>query len=138
MAKGQEIEAMVAQAELVRQQLDALQIYYQQLAQLRDNVIKSLAAIEATKSGDEVIVYLDPGMNAAMRFKPSEEKVLIHIGLNIYAKLSREESAKILEERRAGLEKAMEDTAKRMRELKSLYDRYQEAIGRSLARAERR
>lgn len=138
MAKGSEIEAIIVQAEIVRQQLDALQLYYQQLTQLRDNVLRSLAAIEATRANEEVIVYMDPNMNAAIRFRLADDKVLVHLGLDVYARLDREGSINILRERRERLEKAMENTAKRIGELKALYDKYQEVIGRSVARAERR
>ncbi|MCX8196290.1 MAG: prefoldin subunit alpha, partial [Acidilobaceae archaeon] len=118
-----DVGALAVQAQLIKEQMDVLQTYLQQLLQMRDSVLRGIGGVEALKGGKkELLVYLDPHLNVAGRFEASEEKVVVLLGLNVYAKLSAEDALKVLEERRERLERAIGETRKRVEELAALYD----------------
>jgi len=135
-----DVGALAAQIQLLREQIDALQAYLQQLVQVRDSVVKAIDSLKALgKVEGYMLVYLDPHMNAAVSVTPLErDKTLVHLGLNVYAKLSVEEALKVLEERKARLDKAVEDTRRTIGNLASLHDQYQAALQRILAQAQAR
>lgn len=122
---------------MLREQIEALQAYLQQLIQVRDSVIKAMDSIRAlNKVEGSILVYLDPHMNVAITVNPLErDRMLVHLGLNVYAKLGVEEALKVLEERRARLDKAVEETRRTIGNLVNLHDQYQAALQRILAQA---
>jgi len=64
--------------------------------------------------------------------------MLVHLGLNVYARTSLEEALKVLEDRRARLDKAVEETRRAIGNLASLHDQYQALLQRVLAQAQAR
>ena len=124
----------------MREQIDALQAYLQQLVQVRDSVLKAMDSVKAVSSVEgSILVYLDPHMNVAVRVDPVEkDRMLVHLGLNVYARMSLEEALKVLEDRRARLDKAVEETRKAIGNLASLHDQYQALLQRVLAQAQAR
>ena len=114
----------------MREQIDALQAYLQQLIQARDSVAKAIDSIKAVNSTEgSIMVYLDPHMNVAIMVNPVERgKMLVHLGLNVYAKVGLEEALRILEDRRVKLDKAVEDTRRAIGSLASLHDQYKELL----------
>ncbi len=125
---------------MLREQIDALQVYLQQLIQARDSVVKAIDSLKAVNSTEgSIIVYLDPHMNVAITVNPVErDRMLVHLGLNVYAKVSLEEALRILEVRKARLDKAVEDTRKAIGNLASLHDQYQALLQKALAQAQAR
>jgi prefoldin alpha subunit len=125
---------------LLREQIDALQAYLQQLIQARDSVAKAIDSIKAVNNTEgSIMVYLDPHMNVAIMVNPVErDKMLVHLGLNVYAKVGLEEALRILEDRRAKLDKAVEDTRRAIGNLASLHDQYQALLQKALAQAQAR
>ncbi|MEN3000170.1 MAG: prefoldin subunit alpha [Acidilobaceae archaeon] len=124
-----DVGVVAAQAQLIKEQMDVLQLYLQQLLQMRDSVVRAMGGVEALRGeSKEMLVYLDPHLNAAGKFQAAEERVMVLLGLNVYAKLSAEEALKVLEERKSRLERAIDETRKRMDELAALYDRYQAVL----------
>ncbi len=97
----------------------------------------SIKAVNTTKGS--ILVYLDPHMNVAITANPVEkDKMLVHIGLNVYAKVGLEEALRILEDRRARLDKAVNDTRRAIGNLASLHDQYQALLQKALAQARER
>ncbi|MCS7106789.1 MAG: prefoldin subunit alpha [Acidilobaceae archaeon] len=124
-----DVGAVAAQAQLIKEQIDVLQLYSQQLLQMRDSVLRAMGGIEALKvEKKEMLIYLDPHLNVAGRFQATDEKIMVLLGLNVYAKLTADEALKVLEERKSKLERAIDETRKRMDELAALYDRYQAVL----------
>jgi prefoldin alpha subunit len=125
---------------LLKEQIDALQAYLQQLIQARDSVLRAMDSLKAVNNVEgSVLVYLDPHMNVAIKVNPVEkDKMLVHLGLNVYARTSLEEALKVLEDRRARLDKAVEETRRAIGNLASLHDQYQALLQRVLAQAQAR
>lgn len=102
--------------------------------------MKAIDSIKAVNSFEgSILVYLDPHMNVAINVNPIERgRMLVHLGLNVYAKLSVDDALRILEDRRARLDKAVEDTRRTIGNLANLHDQYQALLQRILARAQAR
>ncbi len=135
-----DVAALAAQVQVLRDQIEALQDYLRGLVQARDNVVRSIEGLKALKGSPEsFIVHLDPNMNAAVTVNlVDREHVIVHMGLNVYAKMGFNEAIKMLEERRGKLEKAIEETRKAIGSIASLHDQYQALLQRTLAEAEKR
>ncbi|MDM7274545.1 MAG: prefoldin subunit alpha [Thermoprotei archaeon] len=135
-----DVAALAAQVQVLRDQIEALQDYLGRLVQARDSVVRSIEGLKALKGAQEsFIVHLDPNMNAAVAVNLADrDRVIVHMGLNVYAKMGFEDAIKILEERRGKLEKAIEETRKAIGGIASLHDQYQALLQRTLAEAEKR
>ncbi|MEM2224344.1 MAG: prefoldin subunit alpha [Acidilobaceae archaeon] len=139
MAKQQRVDigALAAQIQLIKEQIDALQAYLQQLLQSRDSVVKAINSINTIRNVEgNIMVYLDPHLNAAISAGITDRNILVHLGLNVYAKLSFDEAVSILEERRARLDKAIENTRSTIANLIALHDRYQSVLQSAISEAE--
>lgn len=135
-----DVAALAAQVQVLRDQIEALQDYLRRLAQARDNVVRSIEGLKALKGAQEsFIVHLDPNMNAAIAVNLADrDHVIVHMGLNVYAKIGFDDAIKILEERRGKLEKAIDETKKAISGIATLHDQYQALLQRTLAEAEKR
>ncbi|MEM1758448.1 MAG: prefoldin subunit alpha, partial [Acidilobaceae archaeon] len=132
-----DIGALAAQIQLIKEQIDALQAYLQQLLQSRDSVVKAINSINTIRNVEgNIMVYLDPHLNAAISAGITDRNILVHLGLNVYAKLSFDEAVSILEERRARLDKAIENTRSTIANLIALHDRYQSVLQSAISEAE--
>ncbi|MEM1712654.1 MAG: prefoldin subunit alpha [Acidilobaceae archaeon] len=139
MARQQRVDigALAAQIQLIKEQIDALQAYLQQLLQSRDSVVKAINSINTIRNVEgNIMVYLDPHLNAAISAGITDRNILVHLGLNVYAKLSFDEAVSILEERRARLDKAIENTRSTIANLIALHDRYQSVLQSAISEAE--
>ncbi|MEM4845601.1 MAG: prefoldin subunit alpha [Acidilobaceae archaeon] len=139
MARQQRVDigALAAQIQLIKEQIDALQAYLQQLLQSRDSVVKAINSINTIRNVEgNIMVYLDPHLNAAISAGITNRNILVHLGLNVYAKLSFDEAVSILEERRARLDKAIENTRSTIANLIALHDRYQSVLQSAISEAE--
>jgi len=139
LAKQQRVDigALAAQIQLIKEQIDALQAYLQQLLQSRDSVVKAINSINTIRNVEgNIMVYLDPHLNAAISAGITDRNILVHLGLNVYAKLSFDEAVSILEERRARLDKAIENTRSTIANLIALHDRYQSVLQSAISEAE--
>ena len=140
MGEAQRVDpnVLIAQLQAIREQIVALQGYALQLSQARDSVSKARDSLDViSKGGGDVIMALDPNMNAVISVRPVERgKVTVHLGLNVFARTSVEEAARILDEKRERLDKALGEVRKNLRNLSTLQDRYQLLIQQLLAQQE--
>ncbi|MEM4512806.1 MAG: hypothetical protein QXK97_05900, partial [Acidilobaceae archaeon] len=106
----------------------------------KESVERAIAGLKSiNESEDSAIVFLDPAYNVAVAVAPLERgRALVSLGFNIYAKLPTDQAVKILEERRARLERAVDETAKTISQLASLHDRYYLLLQQLVAQAERK
>ncbi|MEM1873440.1 MAG: hypothetical protein QXS85_01535 [Acidilobaceae archaeon] len=135
-----DLETLALNIQLVREEIDALKDYLRRLLEAKESVERAIAGLKSiNESEDSAIVFLDPAYNVAVAVAPLERgRALVSLGFNIYAKLPTDQAVKILEERRARLERAVDETAKTISQLASLHDRYYLLLQQLVAQAERK
>lgn len=129
--------ALIAQVQALEAQINRIQGLIAELTTARDNVSRSRQSIEALAEAEgPVIAPLDPSMNAMAVVEPKDrERFIVHMGLDIYAKLPRDKAVKILEEKEERLSKSISEATKQLKELTSMYEQYQ-ALLQQLALAQ--
>jgi len=122
--------AIIAQMQAIEAQINRLQSFIAELTQARENVSRSMESIKALSgSGGPVMVMLDPSMNSmAIVEVRDREKFIVHLGLDVYARLDKEKALEILDEKEARLSKSISEATKQLKDLTSLYEQYQAAL----------
>ncbi len=126
---------LLVQIQALRDQINRLQGFIAELTAARDNVIRSLDSIKALDiAGDNnVILPLDPQMNSLTMLKPVDTShIIVHLGLNVYARLAVDDAVKILKEKESRLSRSISEATKQLRELVKLHEQYQ-ALLQSIA-----
>ena len=137
MAMQIDPRALLAQIQALEAQINRMQSLLAELTAARDNVVRSRQSIEALSSaGEPVIIPLDPNMNSmAVVEARDREKFIVHLGLEIYAKLPKDEAVKVLEAKEERLSKSISEATRQLKELTSMYEQYQ-ALLQQLAAAQ--
>ncbi len=119
--------ALLAQIQALEAQINRMQGLLAELTAARDNVVRSRQSIEALSStGEPVIIPLDPNMNSmAVVEARDRERFIVHLGLEIYAKLPKDEAVKVLEAKEERLSKSISEATRQLKELTSMYEQYQ-------------
>ncbi|MCE4624313.1 MAG: hypothetical protein F7C35_00405 [Desulfurococcales archaeon] len=103
-----DINTIVAQAELLRERLAALDLLIADVQAAISNVEAALKTLSAISSSDIVLAPGDAGFNTIFKARVEDkEKVLYHIGGNIYAYLPRDKVEELLLRRLQTLGKTM-------------------------------
>jgi len=119
---------LLMQIQAIRDQINRIQGFIAELATARENVIRSIDSIKALNktSDDNVILPLDPQMNSLTVLKPVDvDHVIVHLGLNVYARLSFSDAIKVLEAKENRLSKSISEATRQLNELVKLHDQYQ-------------
>ena len=110
MAQGISVEDLLAQASLLKANIDALQKIVNDLNDALSSVTSAKEAVGLIKKGQgEFLMALDRRGNVIVKVNGLENtKVLIHLGLNYYAEVGVDKAEEILNQREAELKKSLE------------------------------
>ena len=140
MAARQQVDlnTLLAQLQVIRDQIAKLQARIAELTALKDNVARARDSLKVIKEngGSVVMMPLDSQMNAIIKVAPVDtSKVLVHLGLDVYARLSIDEAIRILDEKESNILKTIGVLNKQLRDLVRLHEQYQAIISQAVARA---
>jgi prefoldin alpha subunit len=134
------LDDLVAQLDAIRAEVSNLRDLLTQLVAQRDSVTKTkegLDAIARSPEGSPVLFPLSSGYEALVEATPSDRnKVIIHLGADIYAKLDVAEGLKVLSEREGELNKLINEVSQRLAQLESLEAQYESVIQQAVASAQ--
>ncbi|MCE4598727.1 MAG: prefoldin subunit alpha [Desulfurococcales archaeon] len=126
---------LLMQIQAIRDQINRLQGFIAELATARESVVRSIDSVKALKrvGEDNIILPLDPQMNSFTMLKPVDaDYVIVHLGLNVYARLPVNDAVKILEAKENRLSRSISEASKQLNELVKLHEQYQ-ALLQSIA-----
>ncbi|WP_211096554.1 prefoldin subunit alpha [Acidilobus sp. 7A] len=135
------LDELVAQLDAIRSQANNLRSLLDSLTEERGSVVRSkdgLDAIARSSQGSVVLFPLSDNYEVLVEAIPqNKDKVLVHLGADVYAKLDVSEGLKILSEREGELNKAIGEVSQRLAQLESLEAQYESVIQQALASAQR-
>ncbi len=118
--------AVLAQLRVIEDQIRRLQETLENLAEAQRQVQAAIDSINAARTGgDDILIPLDPGLNAMARGRVEEkERFIVHLGLDVYAKLPVEKALQVLEEKKEKIGKSISEVNKQLKELTAVYEQY--------------
>ena len=118
--------AILAQIRALEEQIKRLQETLKELVEAQQRVQAAIDSIKAAReSGDDIIIPLDPGLNAMAHARVKDkDKFIVHLGLDVYAKLPAEKALSVLEERKEKIGKSISEVNKQLKELMNVYEQY--------------
>ena len=133
------LDELVAQLDLIRAEASRLRDLLNQLIAERDLITRAKEGIDAIvkSSPDSPVLFpLSTGYVALMEAKPqSRDKVIVHLGADVYAKVDVSEGLRLLSEEEGQLSRAIEEVARRLSEVERLQGQYEAVIQQALAAA---
>lgn len=136
------LDELVAQLDLIRAEASRLRDLLNQLIAERDLITRAKEGIDAIvkSSPDSPVLFpLSTGYVALMEAKPqSRDKVIVHLGADVYAKVDVSEGLRLLSEEEGQLSRAIEEVARRLSEVERLQGQYEAVIQQALAAARAR
>lgn len=123
------LEDLIAQAELLKKQIDELQKAQADLADSIASIKSAKDSIEELKRQQELLVASDK--RGYLMFKvqqPPLDKVLVYLGLSYYAEVDLQTALKILEKRENDLNASLQDINARLSETVNLYSQISEIL----------
>ena len=117
---------ILAQIRALEEQIKRLQETLKELVEAQQQVQAAIDSINAAReSGDDILIPLDPGLNAIARARVEDkDKFIVHLGLDVYAKLPAEKALRVLEEKKEKIGKSISEVNKQLQELMSVYEQY--------------
>ncbi|MBW9140981.1 MAG: prefoldin subunit alpha [Candidatus Aramenus sp.] len=124
------LEDLLAQADLLKRQIDELQ-------KLQAELLDSLSAIKSAKDALEELknpqkeMYLSGDKRNFLMLKTSQvsiDKVLVYLGLSYYAEVTPDVAVKILSERENELNASLQEVNKRLTESANAYAQIAEIL----------
>lgn len=136
------LDELVAQLDLIRAEASRLRDLLNQLIAERDLITRAKEGIDAIvkSSPDSPVLFpLSTGYVALMEAKPqSRDKVIVHLGADVYAKVDVSDGLRLLSEEEGQLSRAIEEVARRLNEVERLQGQYEAVIQQALAAARAR
>jgi prefoldin alpha subunit len=136
------LDELVAQLDMIRAEAARLRDLLNQLMTERDLIVRAKEGIDAMirSNPDASLLFpLSTGLVALIEAKPeSRNKVIVHLGAEVYAKVDASEGLKLLAEEEGEINKAINEVAKRLSEVESLQSQYESVIQQALAAARAR
>ena len=133
------LDELVAQLDLIRAEASRLRDLLNQLIAERDLITRAKEGIDAIvkSSPDSPVLFpLSTGYVALMEAKPqSRDKVIVHLGADVYAKVDVSDGLRLLSEEEGQLSRAIEEVARRLNEVERLQGQYEAVIQQALAAA---
>lgn len=128
-------EELAAQLQVVKTQIEDLQAYLAQLeSNLRSIETAKMSVEGVDKAEGSIFVPGDPSATVFLIVEVKDkEKVLTHIGLNVYALLSKDKAVKILSEKESSLKTAIERVRSELEKLVKAYEQYSLILQSALA-----
>jgi len=110
--------ALLAQAQALRERMEQLQAAIASAEQTRVNVLRAIESIKAAKTDSEILVPSDPDFNAMIKAKPvDKENVIVRLGSDIYAKMPADKAVALLEERARSIAKQIQMLTEELRQV---------------------
>lgn len=123
------IEDLLAQAELLKRQIDDLQKAQTELADSLASIRSAKDSIEELKKQQELLVASDKRGYVMFKVQQQpQEKVLVYLGLSYYAEVDLQTAIKILESREEELNKSLQDINAKLTESVNTYSQISEIL----------
>ncbi|WP_240938777.1 prefoldin subunit alpha [Metallosphaera hakonensis] len=132
------LEDLLAQADALRKEIDALQ-------KLRDEIYESLNSVKSAKEAINLIkgqgkdLMLSADRRGFILLTVTEipaSKVLVNLGLGYYAEMAPEHASKILDEREDQLNKSLQEVTNRLNTSVNAYSQIAEILNRAQQQGE--
>ncbi|MEM0340933.1 MAG: hypothetical protein QXN05_05445 [Acidilobaceae archaeon] len=122
----EDIRTLLLNIEVLRERIELMTNNLRKLVEEKESLERAIAGLKSmSEAGEQLTIFLDPKYNAALTATSIEKgKALVFLGFNIYARLSIDQAVKVLEGRRAKIEKSIEAVSKTLSQLVSLYNNY--------------
>ena len=135
------LDELVAQLELIRAEAARLRDLLAQLNAEKSAITaakESIDSILKASQGSPVLFPLSTSPVALIEATPvSKDKVIVHLGADVYAKMDVSEALKLLAEEEGEYTRAIQEVSQRLAELENLQAQY-EAVIRQAVEAPRR
>lgn len=134
------LDDLVAQLELIRAEVSRLKDLLAQLTAERNSIVVAKDTIDAIARSGQGTPLLFPLSTSPVAFVEAtainKDKVIIHLGADVYAKLDVSEGLKMLSEEESNYNRAIEEVSKRLSELENLQAQYEAVIQQALGQAQ--
>ncbi|MEB3806718.1 MAG: prefoldin subunit alpha [Desulfurococcales archaeon] len=122
--------ALLMQAQELAQIIENLRSLLANLGVRRDSISKAKETIEAIGESEEpILAPADPEGLVFYRTQPVEkDKFLVHLGLDVYALLSREKAIESLAKKEAEISKEISIVSERLEEARRQYEAIQSIL----------
>ncbi len=126
------LEDLLAQADILRKQIDDLQ-------KLQTELLDSLSAVKSAKDAIDELknpqtdIYLSGDKRSFIMLKASQvsiDKVLVYLGLSYYAEVTPDVAIKLLSEREKELDASLQEVNKRLSESANAYAQIADILNR--------
>ena len=140
MSQAISLSEAVTILSILEQELEALQQGLNDVNTRIANLVSLKNSLAALREGSEDSLAIVDGMGVAMiRARiPPVEKVLVHIGLDIYMETGYEKALKLIDEMHSRLVEMRESLSNRYRELLAQYSELRNLVDKAVAEASRR
>ncbi|MGC9210253.1 MAG: prefoldin subunit alpha [Acidilobus sp.] len=136
------LDELVAQLDIIRAEASRLRDLLNQLVAERDLISRAKEGIDAiVKSAPDapILFPLSTGYVALVEAKPqSRDKVIVHLGAEVYAKVDVSEGLRLLSEEESEITRAINEVARRLSEVERLQGQYEAVIQQAVAAAQAR
>ncbi len=105
-----DLNTLLVQAQTLRERIAAIDMIIANLKSAVAHVEAAVKTLDAVNESDEVLVPTDAGFNSMMFVKVKDkDKVLYHVGGDVYAVIPREKAEELLLNRLSKLTKALNE-----------------------------
>ena len=118
-----DLDQLRAQAMALEQLIQGYQEVLNRLEEARVNVQKAIDTIEGIKEGEDILVPADGVGVAYFLAKPANtDKILVHLGVDVYAALPRDQALERLSKRLASIQAEIDRVRSQLAQAASQYN----------------